>query len=81
MSLRVHVRYYGANKIKFRDFYPTGINIVKVSVKLSKNVGIFLLSDLRIETIHMRMPVKQSSFTHLRFLLVLTDRGNLALSN
>jgi hypothetical protein len=30
--------------------------------------------------INMRMPVKQKSFTHLRVLLVLTDRGILAHS-
>ena len=30
---------------------------------------------------NMLMPVKQNSFTHLRVLLVLTDRGILAQSN
>jgi hypothetical protein len=36
---------------------------------------------IMIIIINMLMPVQQNSFTHLKVLLVLTDRGILALSS
>jgi hypothetical protein len=56
----------------------TLVKWAKMPIGRGAPIGLLDVSSKSMFIIMMLMPVQQNGFTHLRVLLVLTDRGDLA---